>query len=212
MAFKFRIGNFVIINTAKSGDDWEQDLDKKLDSVEVIIESRIRNWVLNDRFFDGLRNTPGRILITLMSWTGLFGLGFVAFTNGSLAWWYAATMAILVILNQLSVRFVFSDEENRLVDEYQSRRRDKAYHGAYRRVASMVTLILILVLGNWAFDFGGERFISFTASLPFVFQVNWSLEQLFVVLIAIFSYFSLLKYLAWGMKGEPMRPSAQPND
>jgi hypothetical protein len=212
MSIKFRIGNLIVITTNDKEDDWETRLEDKIESLEAKAETKVGNWIANDRFFDGFRNTYGRTLITIMSWAGLFGFGYAAFTNAGLFWWYLVTMLILVLMNQLSVRFAFAEDNTWRLDEYHAARRDRAYHGAYRRVGNMVSLLIIIVLGNWAFDFGGEDFVRLMAKLPFELHISWTLEQLGVVLVGITAYFSLLKYLAWGMKGEPWRSKDEPNE
>lgn len=212
MGIKFRIGNLIVVSTKGKDDDWEAKLDRKIESLETQAETKIGNWIMNDRIFDGFRNTYARVLITLMSWGGLIGFGYAAFVNQGLVWWYAGTMMVLILMNQLSVRYVFAEDNTWLIDEYHSARRDKAYHGAYRRVANMVALVGIFVIGNWAFDFGGEHFVQFMAPVPFELHISWTLEQLGVVVVALISYFSLVKYLAWGMKGEPFRSKDEPNE
>lgn len=211
MGIKFRIGNLIVIST-KEKDDWESKLDEKIKSLDEQIESKVQSWIVNDRIFDGFRNTYARILITLMSWGGLFGFGYFAFTTPGLFWWYLGTMMVLIVMNQLSVRYVFSEEKSWVVDEYQAVRRDRAYHGAYRRVSNFISLLIFVILVDWAFEFGGERFVSLVAPLPFELTISWSLEQLGVVLVAISCFLSLVKYLAWGMKGEPFRSKDEPNE
>ena len=211
MGFKFRIGNLIVIST-KGKDDWEAKLDEKVESLETKIERGVEGWIKNDRIFDGFRNTYARVLITLMSWGGLLGFGYFAFVTPGLFWWYAGTMMVLIVMNQLSVRYVFSEERSWIVDEYQARRRDQAYHGAFRRVNNAIGLVVFLLLWNWAFELGGPKFLQFIAKPRFELTIDWSIEQLGVVVVAIIAFLSLVKYLAWGMKGEPWRSKDEPNE
>ena len=224
MAVKFRIGNWFIVEVDKESTKTpSKQVDEIIEKYEDEIESRFKNWVKNDRFFDGLRNTYARVVLILLTWLTLFGFGYLAFNSESLTLWYVLSLVLLGALHQLSVRFVFNQtddqwfsfrvlsfESDDLVDEYQRARRDRAFHRAYRNLGSfamaLFTAYMVFQVLQ-ASDTAGS--FSFPSVLNFNLQL--SLSQTIVIVAGVTGFFTLQKYIAWGFKGEPFRSKNEPN-
>lgn len=222
MAIKFRIGNLVVITTDDKDKRPKSVVERELDELALNvddlgsrIESKITTWIKNDRFFDGFRNTYARILLFVVGALTLIWFGFLAFNDPALTWWYVAALVLTVLAQQISVRYVFSDDKDELVDEYQAARRDKAYRIAYKNLQSLVgaamviAVILSLVplevwLGKAAFDWDFSRWLNFDFSL--------TLNQAIVIYAGVVALMNLQKYWAWGVKGEPFRSKDEPNE
>lgn len=221
MPIKFRIGNLVVITTEKQGnkdkDQVERELDvlaANVDDFGTKLESKITTWIKNDRFFDGFRNTYARILLYVLGLLTLIWFGILAFNDASLTWWYVLALFVTVLAQQISVRYVFSDDKDELVDEYQAGRRDRAYRIAYKNLQSLVGAFLILTpLLSWIpleVWIGQEQFDwDFTRLLNFDFSLSW--HQAIVIYAGVIALMNLQKYWAWGMKGEPFRSKDEPN-
>jgi hypothetical protein len=217
MAFKFRIGNFLIINLGKdAAADPAYRIEEHIERLESQLDSKIKNWFKNDRVFDWLRNTYARVVLILLTWVTLFGFGYLAFNSESLTVWYVLSLVLLGVLHQLSVRFVFNSfddswfsvralsiESDELVDEYQRARRDRAFRMAYRNLGSTVFALFTayLVFLVWQASDVAEAF-DFPAVLTVDFKL--SLSQVVVVAAGVIGFYSLQKYIAWGFKGEPL--------
>ncbi len=225
MAVKFRIGNWFIVEVDKdSAKTPSKQVDEIIEKYEDQIESKLKNWVKNDRFFDGLRNTYARVLLIVLTWLTLFGFGYLAFNSESLTLWYVMSLVLLGALHQLSVRFVFNSttdqwfsfrvlsiDSDELVDEYQRARRDRAFHRAYRNLGSFVTALFTAYLVYLVLQ-ASDAAKSF--AFPEVLNVNFqlSLSQTIVLVAGISGFFTLQKYIAWGFKGEPIRSKNEPNE
>ena len=184
----------------------------KSDKFEEAVEKAAKDfefasfeWVKNDRFFDGFRNTYARALINVLTWITLFGYGAYAFITPGAVNWYCGALIVLAIVNQLSVRFVFNvSNEHIVADEYQAKRRDAAYRKAYRRVSHQLIAGLILFFSVRYF-WGDQS--ELTWNLPGLAQVELfirlSLEQTIVLSAFYIGLFGLQKYMSWGVKGEP---------
>ena len=225
MAVKFRIGNWFIVEVDKESTKTpSKQVDEIIEKYEDEIESRFKNWVKNDRFLDGLRNTYARVVLILLTWLTLFGFGYLAFNSESLTLWYVLSLVLLGALHQLSVRFVFNQtddqwfsfrvlsfESDDLVDEYQRARRDLAFHRAYRNLGSFATALFTAYMVFQvlqASDTAGS--FSFPSVLNFNLQL--SLSQTIVLVAGVTGFFTLQKYIAWGFKGEPFRSKNEPNE
>jgi len=225
MAVKFRIGNWFIVEVDRDAEkDPSKQADELIRKFESQVESKIKNWVKNDRFFDGLRNTYARVLLILLTWVTLFGFGYLAFNSESLTIWYVLSLVLLGAMHQLSVRHVFSSssdswfsfrvasvESDDLLDEYQRARRDRAFRGAYRNLGSVVFALFTayMVYLVWqSSDAAGSL------ELPAVLTVDFqlSLSQVVVITAGVVGFYSLQKYIAWGIKGEPFRSKDEPNE
>lgn len=218
MAFKYRIGNFIIINLDKdAAADPTYRVEEHIERLESQLDSKIKNWFKNDRVFDWLRNTYARVVLILLTWITLFGFGYLAFNSESLTVWYALSLVLLGVLHQLSVRFVFNSsddswfsfrslsiEADELVDEYQRARRDRAFRMAYRNLGSIVFALFTayLVYLVWQASDVAEAF-----DIPAVLTVDFqlSLSQVVVLAAGVIGFYSLQKYIAWGFKGEPLK-------
>jgi hypothetical protein len=217
MAFKFRVGNLIIINLDKdAASDPTYRIEEQIERFESQVESKIKNWFKNDRVFDWLRNTYARVVLILLTWVTLFGFGYLAFNSESLTVWYALALVLLGVLHQLSVRHVFSSssdswfsfrvasvESDDFLDEYQRARRDRAFRGAYRNLGSVVFALFTayLVYLVWkSSDAAGSL------ELPAVLTVDFQLSasQAIVLAAGVVGFYSLQKYIAWGFKGEPL--------
>lgn len=217
MAFKFRIGNFIIINLDKdAAADPAYRIEEHIERLESQLDSKVKNWFKNDRVFDWLRNTYARVALILFTWVTLFGFGYLAFNSEALTFWYVLSLVLLGVLHQLSVRFVFNSsddswfsvraltiESGELVDEYQRARRDRAFRVAYRNLGSTVFALFTayLVYLVWQASDVADA-LDFPTVLTVDFQL--SLSQVVVVAAGVIGFYSLQKYIAWGFKGEPL--------
>jgi hypothetical protein len=212
MAFKFRIGNFVIINLDKdAAADPAHRIEEHIEQLEVVVESKIKNWIRNDRFFDGLRNTPARVLLWVLGNVALYAGLAICLTRETGLVAYAIVVTLTVVAQKLSVRFVFDSDAGDIVDEYQRTRRDRSYRRAYRNVTgAFVGLVaVILFYGYVAFYFEN----GYLTLWPTAF-INLHIDSYRVLSVLIFlaGFFTLQPYGAWGFKGEPMRSKDVPND
>ena len=222
MAIKFRIGNLVVITTddkdKRPNSVVERELDElalQVDDFGSKVENKITAWIKNDRFFDGFRNTYARVLLYVLGLLTLIWFGALAFNDPSLTWWYVIAMLLTVLAQQISVRYVFSDDREELVDEYQAARRDRAYRIAYQNLQKLVSAFLLVAailtlvpldvwLGQTAFDWDFTRLLDFDFAL--------SIPQAIVIYAGVVALMNLQKYWAWGMKGEPFRSKDEPNE
>jgi hypothetical protein len=222
MAIKFRIGNLVVITTNDQDERpknvVEQELDAIASNVDDLgskIETKVKGWIKNDRIFDGFRNTYARVLLYVLGLLTLIWLGILAFNDPALTWWYVGALLATVLAQQISVRYVFSNGDDELVDEYQAARRDKAYRIAYKNLQSLVSSALVIAAiitwvpsdvwrGNNEFNW------DFNTVLTFDFSLTWN--QAIVIYAGVIALMNLQKYWAWGVKGEPFRSKDEPNE
>lgn len=178
-------------------------IDEFSKQLETKIERGVIHWVRNDQAFNFLRNTPARWLLALLSVAMLYGFGLYSWiTEGVTGYIYPALILAMVLIQKLSVRFVFDDDS--VIDEYQHSRRNRAYRRAYKRIGLVLALVVVLlVLRSWDFTK-----ISLTAQNHFwpfpngSFESQFSVEQVVIGLEFIAGLFTLQKYLSWGMRGE----------
>lgn len=174
-------------------------------------ESRLINWVKNDRIFDGFRNTYARILLSIITWSVLVGYGaWVYQTESSGIIGYSVAVVLCVLAQKLSVRFVFDNEGRELVDEYQRARRNLAYRRAYKRLGFIIASLLVIALAACYVAFYLEnKYVTLWPNAAFFVQLDG--YRIIVLLIFISGLFTLQPYLAWGYKGEPFRSKNEPN-
>jgi len=211
MSKKVRIGSLVISVQPKSQRSTDGKLESQVENLEVLVESKIKNWIRNDRFFDGMRNTPARVLLWVLGNLALYAGLAICLTRETGIVAYAIVVALTVFAQKLSVRFVFDTDASDLVDEYQRTRRDRSYRRAYRNVTgAFVGLVaVILFYGYVAFYFEN----GYLTLWPTAF-INLHIDSYRVLSVLIFlaGFFTLQPYWAWGFKGEPMRSKDVPND
>lgn len=195
----------------KKIDERAVSFERVAEKVAGNFEQRIKNWVKNDRIFDGFRNTYARVLLSLITWSVLLGYGaWVYETESSGIIGYTVAVALCVLAQKLSVRFVFDNEGRDLVDEYQRARRNLAYRRAYKRLGFMISGLLLLALAACYVAFYFENgYVSFWPNAAFFVQLDG--YRIIVLLIFIAGLFTLQPYLAWGYKGEPFRSKNEPN-
>lgn len=186
-----------------------KNLDNKVDKFEEKIEKGIQAWVKNDQYFNGLRNTPARILLFILTIGVLYGLGAYAFLqeDATSMWTYIVGLIIVGGMQKLSVRFVFDDDS--IIDEYQKVRRDKAFRRAYKRIAQILSLVIAVVIVR---GFAVLNLYNQDQFWPFpngTFQLELSTPRVFLGLVFIYSLFALQKYISWGFKGEPWQDSTR---
>lgn len=222
MAIKFRIGNLVVITTdknasGKAAKNVSSALEAEAAQIEDVghkIESRIKSWIKNDRVFDGFRNTYARALLFFLGLGVLLGFGYLAFFDENLTIWYAVALYLTVLAQQISVRYVFSSDEDELVDEYQAARRDKAYRIAYKNLQNLVGLAMVLIAANAILPdrFGEDGDFTWVWFENLTFGVDLTLNQAIVIFMGVIALMNLQKYWAWGIKGEPFRSKDEPNE
>lgn len=175
------------------------------------LEKGFVNWIKNDRFFDGFRNSYGRAVLIVLAAVWLVGGLFYCYNTGSGFFLYAVGVGLSVLAQKISVRFVFTSGELEVADEYQQARRNRAYRRAYQWVTTIVTGLVGIVL------FYGYVNVYFTDGyiplIPTAF-IEWNLGpyQVATVLIFFMGLFSLIPHFAWGIKGEPFRSKDEPNE
>ncbi len=188
-----------------------ENLTKKLGgetaSLEERIEQKVVAWFREEEFFAGLRNTPARVIIMILSAATLFGYGYYAFQNPELSLWYAALLLLVLALNAISVRFVFNMDgktPEKLLDEYHLRRRDKALQRTYESFSFFSGAVLLgaFLYGYKDYIFGDKE-LSFSPFPDAVFDFSLTGGQFLVIAMFITGWVSLQKYWAYGVKGEP---------
>ena len=179
--------------------DADQILEEKIKRFENRIEAGVLDWVRNDQAFNGLRNTPARVLLWVIAVGVIYGFPIAAlFTDQVSIWAYIAALLACLVAQKISVRFVFDDDD--VIDEYQHARRNKAYRRAYKRIAGdfVFAAILCIVGINYQEHLMGSGWV-------------WEIDTYKATfgLVFVIGLFSLQKYLSWGFKGEPWTDSAQ---
>lgn len=171
-----------------------KSLEERVEVFGKNFDMSVRAWVRNDRSLNFMRTTRARMILSAVTVLALYGIpAFQMFYRGVTIWLYAGALVLMVLLQKLSIRFAFDDDS--AIDEYQHERRNRAYRRAYKRVATILALAIILIavqgyslkhsLGSgfsYSFDLGSE---------------NWVFVGVFVC-----GLFVVQKYLSWGIKGE----------
>ena len=147
------------------------------------------------QFFDGLVNTPARILINAMSFFVLYVWGYNVLDTESNFFWWVFTLIVLLGMQAASVRFVFQTEG--IADEFQRARRDLAYRRAYRSLriltAFPIALFSLFMWGKQGVATGAWDFIAYRM------DANRSIT----FAVFVFAVIAFQKYFSWGIKGEP---------
>lgn len=171
-----------------------KSLEERVEIFGKNLDISLRTWVRNDRSLNFLRTTRARLVLSALTVLSLYGIpAFQMFNRGLSIWLYVGALVVCVLLQKLSIRFAFDDDSH--IDEYQHERRNRAYRRAYKRVATILAVAILLVAENgyslkqslgsgfhYSFDLGSE---------------NWVFVGVFVC-----GLFIIQKYLSWGIKGE----------
>jgi hypothetical protein len=192
-------------------DEGAKKLEESAEQAAERFERGFINWVKNDRFFDGFRNTYGRVLLISLAAFWLVGGLMFCYNNGSGFWVYTIGVGLSVLAQKISVRFVFSKSDLKLADEYQEARRNRAYRRAYSWVTGIVTgLVMVVLFYAYVNIYFTDGFIPL---IPDAF-INWNLGayQVATILVFFMGLFSLIPHFAWGFKGEPFRSKNEPNE
>jgi len=179
----------------RTPDTLEEMIELKAEMFGNRLTASIVRWFRNDTFFDGFRNTPARIIISSLSFIVLYG-GLIGcwITQSSLLEYIIALLVVLV-MQAISVRFVFQIEGREILDEYQSQRRDRAYRRAYKNIRSIIIagvvgwLAYTYIRENADIELGGWELLTY--------------QRAATVAVFAIGLVSLQKYLAYGIKGEP---------
>ena len=180
----------------KSVEAKAERFEKLMDASNDGFKKSIVTWLRTSQFFDGMVNTPARILINVMSIIALYVWTIdVANKEHNLIAW-VITLLVLLFMQAASVRFVFNTEG--IADEFQTTRRNLAYRRAYRTIRRIalipVGLFAFLVVAgpdgdaNLLRDFVAYRLDNYRSLTLAIF---------------IFAVSSFQKYFSYGWVGEP---------
>ena len=171
-----------------------KSLEEKIEVFGQNIESGVRGWVRNDRFFNFLRTTPARVVLALVTIAVLYGIpAFQMFYRGVSLWLYVGSLSLVVVLQKFSTRFAFDDDSE--IDEYQHSRRNRAYRRAYKRVGAILAVAIMLFAENGAY-------LKHTLGSGFHYSFDLGSENWLFLGVFLIGLFVLQKYLSWGIKGE----------
>ena len=171
-----------------------KSLEERVEVFGKNFDMSVRAWVRNDRSLNFLRTTSARLILSTITVLALYGIpAFQMFYRGVSIWLYVGALLFCVLLQKLSIRFAFDDDSQ--IDEYQHERRNRAYRRAYKRVATILALAIILV---------AENGYSLKQSLGSGFRYSFDLGSENWVFLGVFvcGLFVVQKYLSWGIKGE----------
>jgi hypothetical protein len=176
-------------------DKAAKKFEAQAESSAKTLERRIITWLRTSQFFDGMVNTPARILINTLSLLTIYVWGFIVFESEDNFVPWAITLFILLAMQAASVRFVFSGEG--IADELQLSRRDFAYRRAYKtliRLSAIPVLMVAWVLAGYRGD----------TALAWEF-ITYRLDTYRSLTLALFVFavISFQKYFSYGNKGEP---------
>lgn len=176
----------------------------KIDKWGDELEGRILRWVQTETIFNFLRYTPGRVLLAITSIGILYGYGWISLNSGGRhVWIYPIAIFAITLIQKISVRFAFDDDS--IIDEFQHKRRNRAYRRAYKRVGGI--LITIVLLASWQFillELARLLNLKDEYVLPLSpLEFHMSFEKAMVLGSFLIGLFVLQKYLSWGLKGEP---------
>ena len=147
------------------------------------------------QFFDGLVNTPARILINAMSFFVLYVWGYNVFDKETNFFWWVFTLLVLLGMQAASVRFVFQTEG--IADEFQRARRDLAYRRAYRSLRILTAFpIALFALFIWGKQGVAVHVWQFIAD-------RMNAHHSMTLAVFAFAVIAFQKYFSWGIKGEP---------
>ena len=181
--------------TTRSPETLEEMIEVKAEMFGNRLTASIVRWFRNDTFFDGFRNTPARIIISSLSFIVLYGGLIRCWITQSSLLEYIIALLVVLVMQAISVRFVFQIEGREILDEYQSQRRDRAYRRAYKNIRS---IIIAGVVGWLAYTYIREH-----ADIELGGWELLTYQRAATVAVFAIGLISLQKYLAYGIKGEP---------
>jgi hypothetical protein len=182
----------------------DEKFDAAVDRLEERIESGVLNWVRNDQFFNGFRNTPARFVLAAISIAVLYGYGWFAFiTPGAAGYLYPVFIFIVVLSQKLSVRFVFDDDS--IIDEYQHKRRNKAYRRAYKRIGLILSLVIVAAALKASVGLNLTAQSNFWPLPNGELNLAFTTYQAYIALVFLLGLFTIQKYLSWGFRGESLK-------
>jgi hypothetical protein len=179
----------------RSPETLEEMIELKAEMFENRLTASIVRWFRNDTFFDGFRNTLARIIICTLSFIVLYGGLIVGWSTQNILLEYIIALFVVLVMQAISVRFVFQIEGREILDEYQSQRRDRAYRLAYKNIRSIIVtgvvgwLAYTYIRENADIELGGWELLTY--------------QRAATVAVFAIGLISLQKYLAYGIKGEP---------
>lgn len=179
----------------RTPDTLEEMIELKAEMFGNRLTASIVRWFRNDTFFDGFRNTPARIIISSLSFIVLYGGLIRCWITQSSLLEYIIALFVVLVMQAISVRFVFQIEGREILDEYQSQRRDRAYRRAYKNIRSIIIagvvgwLAYTYIRENADIELGGWELLTY--------------QRAATVAVFAIGLVSLQKYLAYGIKGEP---------
>ena len=122
----------------RSPETLEEMIEVRAEMFGNRLTASIVHWFRNDTFFDGFRNTPARIIICALSFIVLYGGLISCWVTQSSLLEYIIALLVVLVMQAISVRFIFQIEGREILDEYQSQRRDRAYRRAYKNIRSII--------------------------------------------------------------------------
>ena len=175
----------------------------KIDRWGKDVEARVQRWLQTETTFNFLRNTAGRVILAIVSIAALYGYGLVSYTDGDYhVWTYPLVISFVTLLQKISVRYAFDDDT--AIDEFQHKRRNRAYRRAYKRVGAI--LLVGGALLTWQYlVIGTEKVLGLATGLVYLspLQLHLTYERVLVLGSFLIGLFVIQKYLSWGIKGEP---------
>jgi hypothetical protein len=180
---------------------YESELDAKVAKFERKVEAGVVNWVRTDSAFNFLRGTAARFVLAILSLAVLYGFGWFAFWHpGGAGYYYPGLIVVVVMLQKLSLRFVFDDDS--IIDEYQHKRRNRAYRRAYKRVALIIAVAIAVVVIERSTELSLTSQSAFWPLPNGRLALSFSTYQVYVALVWLLGLFTIQKYLSWGFRGE----------
>jgi hypothetical protein len=181
--------------TTRSPETLEEMIEAKAQLFGNRITAGTVRWFRNDTFFDGFRNTPARIIISTLSFIVLYGGLIRCWITQDTLLEYIIALLVVLAMQAISVRFVFQIEGREILDEYQSKRRDRAYRRAYKNVRSIIVAGVVGWLAYW--------YIRDHADIGLGGWEMLTYQRVATIAVFAIGLISLQKYLAYGIKGEP---------
>ena len=179
-------------NSTDKIDKWGKDLG-----------DRIQRWVQTETTFNFLRGTTGRVLLAIATIFVLYGYGWIALQRGGRhVWLYPLAISLVTLIQKISVRYAFDDDSQ--IDEFQHKRRNRAYRRAYKRIGAI--LLIIGMLCTWQYFAQGLvqalGLIKFEMHIS-AMEFHMGYEKALVLGSFLIGLFVIQKYLSWGLRGEP---------
>lgn len=184
-------------------EKFEKVVEQKAERFETLVDASadgfkktLVTWLRTSQFFDGMVNTPARIIINAMSILALYvwTIDVANKAHNLLAW--VITLMVLLFMQAASVRFVFNTEG--IADEFQETKRNLAYRRAYRTIRRIALIPVVL----FAFLVGSGPPNDANLLWDFVVYRLDNYRSL-TLAIFIFAVSSFQKYFSYGWIGEP---------